>query len=360
MILLAGIASAATVAVLDFDGYGVAFSDAQVATQGVRDAFLEGGRLDPLSGSDIADGVSKGQDAALARARDLVAEARRLHAAGDASGAIGPLAEALGLHEAALSDVGRRPELADATFLYGACLLKIGRSSDARARFAEAAALVPSYARERGTRMSTEAAGMLAAAEDTLAKGPRKARPVAEIARIGEALSVDYVVTGWVTGDGALAARLYAGDTLLAEAKTMLEERPPQAVDGAYSALVQRLVEDGLSAPVVAEATEAIDPEEEAALDEEVELPDFGEGDEGDEGGDRSARAEEPARSGKVKITTKGAIRTKTPLVERWWFWTAIVGAAGGGTFGLWYALTPPPTVYEEESDGWTVTVPVE
>lgn len=354
MILLAGIASAATVAVLDFDGYGVAFSDAQVATQGVRDAFLEGGRLDPLSGSDIADGVSKGQDAALARARELVAEARRLHAAGDASGAVGPLAEALGLHDAALSDVGRRPELADATFLHGACLLKLGRSSDAGARFAEAAALVPSYAKERGTRMSTEAAGMLAAAEAGLAKGPRKLRSSDEVARIAEALSVDYVVTGWVSGDGVLSARLHAGDALLAEAKTMLEERPPQAIDGAYAALVARLVEDGLSAPVEAEPAEALEPEEQAALEAETELPDFGEG---EPGGEDAAPVDARARSGKVKITTKGAIRSRTPLVERWWFWTAIVGAAGGGTFGLWYALTPPPTVYEEEPDGWTVTV---
>ncbi|MFN7144515.1 MAG: hypothetical protein ACK4YP_12125, partial [Myxococcota bacterium] len=204
-LLLAGIASAATVAVVDFDGYGVSFSDAQTATQGVRDAFLEAGVLDPLSGSDIADGVSKGQDDALRRARDLVSEGRRLYTTGDAAAAVGPLEDAIGLHEGALSDVGRRPELADAVFLHGLALLKTGDATDAKLRFAEAAALVPHYAKERGTRMSSEAAGLLAAAEDALAKGPRKARPADEVGRIAEALDVDYVVTGWVSADGALS-----------------------------------------------------------------------------------------------------------------------------------------------------------
>lgn len=355
-LLFSGIASAATVAVLDFDGYGVTFSDAQVATQGVRDAFLGGGTLDPLSGSDIADGVSRGQDDALRRARERVAEGRRLYAAGNASGALGPLAEALGLHAEALSDVGRRPELADATFLYGACLLKIGRSTDARARFAETAWLVPAYAEERGTRMSSEAAGMLAAAEQSFATGPRKARLADEVARIADALSVNYVVTGWVTGDGALAARLYEGDTLLAEAKVMLEERPPQAVDGAYALLVERLVADGLPAPISADGgvdeREDLDPDE-ILDDEPPSLPDFGEG--------RSRTTDgERVGTGKVKIVAKGAVRTRRPIVERWWFWTGVVGAAGGGAFGLWYALSPPPTVYETEPDGWTVTVPTE
>ncbi len=354
MILLAGIAAAATVAVVDFDGYGVTFSDAQTATQGVRDAFLEGGTLDPLSGSDIADGVSKGQDDALRRARDLVAEGRRLYAAGQAGEALAPLAEAIELHEGAFSDVGRRPELADATFLYGACLLKAGRSTDARARFAEAAFLVPQYAKERGTRMSSDAATMLAAAEDALARGSRKARPADEVGRIAEALSVDYVVTGWVSGDGALSARLYQGSELVSEAKVMLEERPPLPVDGGYGLLVRKLTEAGLQ-PAAVEAPvedEALGDDEEAALDEDLaegDLPDFGEG-------EREERAGSGG-SGKMKIKAPGAMRTRTPVTERWWFWTGAVAVAGGGAFGIWYALTPPPTEYEVEPDGWSVTV---
>ncbi len=358
-LLFASVASAATVAVLDFDGYGVSFSDAQTAAQGVRDAFLESGKLDPLSGSDIADGVSKGQDAALSRARDLVSEGRRLYASGDSAAALDPLAEAIELHEGADSSVGRRPELADATFLYGLCLLKAGRSADARVRFGEAAFLVPQYAKERGTRMSSEAAGLLAAAEDTLARGARKTRPAAGIGRIAEALSVDYVVTGWVGADGALSARLFAGDQLVSEAKVMLDERPPLPVDAGYGTLVALLTEAGLTAPVSEPEPEVL-PEEEAEQLDAEDTPDFDEGP--SPAGPRAAAAAPRAAaagtsSAKVKIKDSGAMKIRRPIVEQWWFWTSAVAVAGGGTFGLVYALTPPPTEYVEEPDGWSVSV---
>jgi hypothetical protein len=359
MILLAGIASAATVAVLDFDGYGVSFTDASTATQGVRDAFLEGGTLDPLSGSDIADGVSRGQDDALRRARDRVAEARRLYAAGDAAGALAPLAEAIELHEGAFSDVGRRPELADATFLYAQCLLKAGRTTDARAHISAAAALVPDYARERGTRMSSEAAAMLASAEEALAKGPKRARTAGEIGRIAESLSVDYVVTGWVSVDGTVSARLYAGDALVAEARTTLEERPPSPIDPAYAALVARLGEGGAARPEP-DPSDALPEDEREALDAD-EIVDLDEPDARTSGGrDPTVRATSgrPTKTTeKVQIRGGGPIVAPRPVVERWWFWTGAIAVAGGGAFGLWYALTPPPVEYREEPDSWSVTV---
>ena len=86
--LLAAPALAASVAVLELDGRGVRREDVETATQGVRDAFLEDGRLDPLSGSDIADGVSGGHDGELRRARELAAQARAAHDGGDPARAI--------------------------------------------------------------------------------------------------------------------------------------------------------------------------------------------------------------------------------------------------------------------------------
>lgn len=358
-------ASAATVAVLDFDGYGLSFSDAQTAAQGVRDAFLEEGALDPLSGSDIADGVSKGQDDALRSARELVSEGRRLYTAGDAAGALSPLIEAIRLHDTAFSDVGRRSELADATFLLGLCLLKTGQAGEARVRFTEAAALVPAYAKERGTRMPSDAAALLAAAEDALAKGTRKARPADEVGRIGEALGVDYVVTGWVAADGAVSARMYAGGQLVSEVKANLEETPPLPIDGAYNDVVRRLAEAGAAAPVVVAPPPEPEPEPDPELDPGPP-PEF------DEGEDAAA----PARPGRTPRTTAprttvtrearprakeaGGMRyAEGPITQRWWFWTGAVAVAGGGAFGIWYALLDPPVEYVEEPDGWTVTVTV-
>lgn len=358
-------ASAATVAVLDFDGYGVAFSDAQTAAQGVRDAFLEGGVLDPLSGSDIADGVSKGQDDALRTARELVAEGRRLYTAGDAAGALSPLIEAVRLHDTAFSDVGRRTELADATFLLGLCFQKAGQSGEARIRFAEAAALVPAYAKERGTRMSADAAKLLAAAEDAYAKGPRKARPADEVGRIAEALNVDYVITGWVAADGSLSARMYSGGDLISEATGNLEETPPLPVDAAYNDVVRRLAEGGASAPI------AVEPVVEAEPDPELDpgpAPEFEE-DEEPAVVTRSTRAtasrataprSSVSRESKPRTTEAGGMRyAEGPITQRWWFWAGAVGVASGGAFGIWYALLDPPVEYVEEPDGWTVTVTV-
>jgi hypothetical protein len=341
VILLSSIVSAATVAVVDFDGYGVSFSDAQTVTQGVRDAFLEAGVLDPLSGSDIADGVSKGQDDALRRARDLVAEGRRLYTSGDPSGALEPLAEALNLHAEASSSVGRRPELADATFLTGACLLKAGRSAEARDSFAEVVFLVPQYAKERGTRMSSEAAGMLATAEDTLARGPKRSRPAGDIEHIAATLQVDYVVTGWVNAEGVVSAKLYQDGQLVGEAKATLEERPPLPIDGAYNTLVAALNQP---AAVVEE------PEPEPEPEEDPEPPpDFEEG---------TAKQPTARKPPKTRIKSAGSMRyDEGPITQQWWFWAGAVAIAGGGTAGLVYGLSEPPTTYQEEPDGWSVTV---
>lgn len=353
MLWLAGVASAATVAVLDFDGYGVSFSDAQTVTQGVRDAFLEGGTLDPLSGSDIADGVSKGQDDALRRARELVAEGRRLYTAGSATLAIDPLAEAVALHTSASSDVGRRPELADATFLQGLCLLKSGDPVAAKERFARAAFLVPRYAKERGTRMPSDAAALLAQAEDALARGPKSSRKADAIGRIAESLNVDFVVTGWVNAEGALTAKMYAGNELVSEAKVTLEERPPLPVDGAYGELVKLLGEAGLAAPEAEVAAEETISDEEAELlaaEDVVAKP-------------RNFDEEDAAttKSRPTRIKTTGTVRyAERPITEQWWFWTGAVGVAGAGVFGVVYALTEPAPVYQEQPDGWTVTVVTE
>lgn len=358
----AAVASAATVAVLDFDGYGVAFSDAQTATQGVRDAFLEEGALDPLSGSDIADGVSKGKDDDLRRARELVAEGRRLYTAGDSLGALSPLTEAIRLHDSAYSDVGRRSELADATFLLGLCQLKAGDPGEAKLRFAEAAALVPAYAKERGTRMSSEAASLLATAEDGYAKGPRRARPADEVGRIAEALKVDFVVTGWVAADGAISARMYADGQLVSEVKATLEESPPLPVDAAYNDLVRRLAEAGAAPPVVeADPEPEIDPEE--ALEPLPPAPDdLDEPEPRKRGGKaatvRTTRTPTGETASKTRIKDSGAMRyDQGPITERWWFWTGAVAVAGGGAFGIWYALSPAPVEYVEDPDGWTVSV---
>lgn len=352
MIWLFGVASAATVAVIDFDGYGVSFEDAQTATQGVRDAFLEGGALDPLSGSDIADGVAKGADADLRHARELVAEARGRYRSGDASGALTLLTEALEMHRRALSDVGRRPELADAHYLLGLCLIKVGRASDARAHMVEATWLFPRYAKDRASDVPAAAAEMLAAAE--AARTPRRARTTDQVATIAAGLAVDFVVTGSIEADGRVRTRLYAAERLVDEATATLSELPVLPIDDAYGVIARELAgavgaaPEPVLGPVPAAA--AISEEEAEDLDREAS---------GDPAPPTVVAEESGPRTGKTRIRDAGAMRYDHPVTETWWFWTAVVVVASGGGAALGVALYEPPVETVVVPDTWSVSVAV-
>lgn len=416
-LLLAGLASAASVAVLDFDGYGVAFSDAQVATQGLRDAFLAEGLLDPLSGSDIADGAAKGQDAALRRARERVAEGRRRYDAGDVAGALPALEEAVTLHGKALSDVGRRAELADAHYLLGLCLLKAGREPEARVHFTEAAFLFPRYAKERATRPPATAAEALRTAEEGLVRSPRRVRTATQVQAIGEALAVDFVVTGTLEADGRMRTRLYAGSRLLGEATAQLQQLPALHVDDAYGTVARDLAGAAGALPVaeveLAPSVPVFDVEgdegdgndassdgatgdshrrsargtDDASTGDRQRRPDAGEdpddadavakttgtasrssarstGSSGSSGstGSGTARARGPATSTRG-ASPSGAVptdRNRTAVTDTWWFWTGAFFVVTGGAGAIGYALWEPEAEVVEDPDTWSVRVATE
>lgn len=351
LLALATLASAATVAVLDFDGYGVGFADAQTVTQAVRDAFLGEGLLDPLSGSDIAEGAAKGQDAGLRRARERVAEARRRCDGGDPAGAAGPLLEAIALHDVARSDVGRRPELADAWYLHAVCLQQAGREAEARAAFVEVAWLHPRYGRERAASPPAAAQEALRAAEDGLARAPRRIRPAAEVGEIGAALGVDFVVTGAVEADGRVKTRLYAKGRLLGEAGATLAQIPPLPVDDAYTTLARELAASAGALPAA------------EIVDEPPPLPD-------EEDAPKIAPAPRPTPSPRPSSAPRGAtdirgdergkvptMSSRPPITETWWFWTGAFLIVAGGAGGTAYTLLEPDPEVVVEPDGWAVRI---
>ncbi|MFZ5476251.1 MAG: hypothetical protein ACOZNI_05695 [Myxococcota bacterium] len=340
MLALVCVATAASVAVLDFDGYGVSRDDALAASQALRDRFLAEGLLDPLSGSDIAGGVSRGEDAALRRARELVASARSKLDAGDVAGAIGALAEGISLHERAWSDVGRRSELADAHWLYAQALLRGGRSAEARAHATEACFLHPRYGRDRATNLTSAQADLLRTAEDTLAKGPRRVRPSAEIAEIAASLEVDFVVTGFVEHDGQVHTRLYAGARLLGEAVATLDQLPPLADDPAWADVALELAGAAGAAPEEGGEDEDLDE----ALEDLDDIGDL----------DAPAPRAEPARAPPARRPPGERV------TDQWWFWTGAFFAAGGVGALVGYAVWEPGTEVVEEPDVWTVRVEVE
>ena len=173
---LVGAAGAATVAVVDFEAWGVTHDDADLATEGVRSALLAAGKLDSLAGSDISDGVSAAAEGELRSARSHAAEARRLYLSGDYGGAVSAASLAVEEHLAAHSNVGRRAELADAWYILGVANLQRQQRLDASEAFLHVGALYPHYLEERATNVPPDARPLLAAAQRGWRRPARAAR----------------------------------------------------------------------------------------------------------------------------------------------------------------------------------------
>ncbi len=128
-------ALAQDVAVLEFDGYGVPYDQITRLSRGLQDAFLDEGSYTPVDEFALADRLSAGRASDISEARKLISEARKSLDLGNAAGALRNLEDALRLHEGAGSHIARRPELADAHYLAGDALLRLGRSYDAERHF---------------------------------------------------------------------------------------------------------------------------------------------------------------------------------------------------------------------------------
>ena len=354
MLALIAAAAAATVAVLDFDGYGVPHPDAQTLTEQVRDAFLAEGLLDPLSGSDIADLAARGQESTLRKAREALAQGRARLAASDPPGAVAALRQAVELHRAARSDVGRRSEIADAWWLLGLALLRAGLDADADAAFAGAAQQYPGYVERRASEKPADAVARFARAEAALDAGAPRAPEADDIGRLGAAMSTDYVVTGFVRADGKVKARIWQDGVVVGEGAVTLATMPPDVVDPAYADLARALAGaaagDAPAAEPPSDLVEATEP-----VPEPLEPA-------ASEAGPQGAALDTPKPSISRPSTIKGtkpAPRADGAVTDRWWFWTVLAALTTGAGVGIGVALYEPAPIVEELPDAWALTVEV-
>jgi len=244
LVVLAGPARASTVAVLDFDGYGVSFDDSALVSQGLRDAFLETSWL-PLSDFDIADRLSSGHEADISSARRLVSDARQALDRGQASTALSKLRQAQKLHVAAGSDIGRRPELADVSFFLGRAYLSLGRRSDAKKALVDCLVLFPGYPDHRAPSMGSGLRSLFGEAQRTIDSGSPRVLSSAEAANLQSRLDVDAVVVGYLAADGTVFARITRGTTITAEVRRTAADVPPFPGEPIYGQLVRELVGEG-------------------------------------------------------------------------------------------------------------------
>lgn len=358
-----GVAQAATVAVLDFDGYGVSFDDSALVSQGLRDAFLETSWL-PLSDFDIADRLSEGHEADISSARRLVSDARQALDRGQSSTALTKLRQAEKLHMSAGSDIGRRPELSDVHFFLARAYLGLGRRSDARAAVTECLYLFPGYVDHRAPSMGSAMEGLFDEAGRGIASQPRRILSSAEAANLQSRLDVDAVVVGYLDSEGVVFARLTRGTTIEGEVRKQAAEVPPFPGEPIYGQLVRELVgEGGATAPRPDSGGGYVDPfapdpyggggggGDFDALPEFEEDPFQESGPQESGMSIRSPKTDPPppehdARESGFAASTKQDARIKStgrmkydtgPVTHQPWFWGIVAGGvvAGGGVAAI-------------------------
>lgn len=425
LLWLAAVAHAASVAVLELDGYGVTAGDTSTVTDGLRDALTAETGLDVLTASSVAEGLTAPHQRDLDMARQRVAQARVLYKERRAEEALPLIEQAVDLHYRAQSDAVRRGEMADAWYLQGLCLIALMRDDEAQDAFFEALYLYPNYVADRAVGVPTAAIGPAAGAQAALEVGKKRIRSADSVADIAATLQVDYVVIGYVDAKGQVLARMYEGGSLVAEERDVLAEMPALPVDDAYGRLARGLYDEarGVAAPPARapevrtptreeperpapvtkvekptrlppeeperpepvaradkpreeperpEKPEPVKPErtreEPERTREEPERPEPVARAEKPEKPEKAApapKAEKPERSARVDLdeeperaaAPRGAHAENDRLTSKWWFWTAVVGGAGGVGSLVGYAVVQPPPVQVEGPPVWSVEV---
>ena len=327
-------ALAASVAVVDFQALGVAYGDGVYAAEGVRTAILMAGDLELLSGSDVAAGVSASVESDLRSAREHAGEARRLYLLGDYDGSVAVAGEAVREHRAAFSQIGRRPELADAWYILGVASVKSGLMTDAAAAFSEVIALYPDYLTARASNVPGTARVMLEAAAQE-APGV-DALTGEQITQVRAALRVDWVVTGSVDPGGEIVARLWGAGSdgpgasgpvrLYAEVQGNYVPVPVPEVSDVYATIASAIARAAM-VPIQSVADPVADAA--AGTGQDFALAPV-------------SADDEPMR--------------ERDLTQKWWFWTSAAGLIGGGAL-VGYALWEPPAYVIPGPDTWSVRI---
>jgi len=361
LIFLLATAAASTLVVLPLDARGVDAESADAATEALRDALTAEGAHDIPRATELATALTAGHEADLRRARELLAAGRAAAGKGDITGAVASLSQAVTLHLAAGSATARRGELADVLWLLAETRLRAGDTLHAREDLTGVAQLWPGYARSRGRGATGTASRMLSEIEGGLAKEAWQVDGDVVDATF-RAASPEWVVAGAIDGSGAVTLHVLGSDG----ADWEVDEVVPLPVDAAaaewtgLAERVERATHGGSAArPRAVAAAEVPAYEPEAPEEpEEAEAP--------VEPPRRpvvEARPAERVRSqarADKPVTIRGVRSSEDPnrpVTSRWWFWTAIVGVAGGGTALGVVLAEPAPVVVVREDAHYSVTV---
>jgi hypothetical protein len=395
LLTLVHVSAAATVAVLDFDAYGVAHEDAAFVAEQVRDALLAGGALDPVSATDLASAVTRDHEDALRRAREAFTDGRVRWSAGDASGAASAFQGAVGLHFEARSDLARRAELADAGWMLAVALDAAGDVDGARGALATLSSVYPGYAAARAPVRPTSVVTLFAEAEMVRLRAQPRRWAETAVAELEASLAVDLIVTGALRSDGRVSVRVYDEGVVIGETSAMLTASPPALFDPAYEAVAAALVaaasgggveepqgEPEAGGPRGASAVAVEDPADAAGRlsredDDRADAePRRSEPRPSATGAVEPRRSEprpsatgaaEPRRSEPRPSATRASHRVSAtsvrvtpaprPVNERWWFWALLLTATSGAGAAVGAWMYEPRPVVQAVPDTWALRV---
>jgi hypothetical protein len=306
------------IAILDFDGYGVTWTDTQSAADGLRAALLSSGKLQPLTGAEISRRMLGEGQAELNQARRLVAEARQRVAADEQEEALSLFAEALAIHDALGSGVCRRPEVADIFGWSAIAMAKMGWDDEALAYMVEALALYPRWHEDRTSELTPALRGAFEAATGVLDGAPRRVEPATGLDATIATLGTPRLVLGRLERDGSVVLQVFEGTVHRGALAAQAASLPLTQSDPVFRDLARRLERTFPVAPMVVDAAPGV------------------------------AQPTAP-----TPVPTEPEILART----RWWLWPVVLGTTAGGGALIGATLVSPPPTYEVIPPSWVVTV---
>ncbi|TVQ87351.1 MAG: hypothetical protein EA397_18715 [Deltaproteobacteria bacterium] len=239
------------VAIVPLDGVpGTSFRDLEVFVRGLAEAMAVEPQLSVVSGSELVNRLTEGNQRSLLEARDAMTEGVLLLAEGDPDIGISFLEEAVAAHDRAGSAVARREEMADSAFALAKAWLETGKRSEAAEVLALALRLVPDYLDVHPDAIDADLRELAREVEVSLFDRPPRRLSRSGAQKLGDDLQADRLIHGLVQPRGDLSLSLY--DPQGNPITTVVQPGPfqaPRLGDPKYESLARPLVAAALGQP---------------------------------------------------------------------------------------------------------------
>lgn len=236
------------VAIVPLDGVpGTSFRDLEVVVRGLAEVMSKEPELAIVSGSELVNRLTEGNQRALLEARDAMTEGMILLTEGDPDIGIAFLEEAVAAHDRAGSAVARREEMADSAFALAKAWHDTGKRDEAATVLELALRLVPDYLDVNPDGVDPALRELAREVEASLFDRPPRRLSRTGAQKLGDTLQADRLIHGLVQPGGDLSLTIYdpQGD----EIATTVRPGPfaaPRLGDPRYQEMARPLINAAL------------------------------------------------------------------------------------------------------------------